>query len=328
MDFSTSILKADTIELHYWLNDGTHTMDAYIFNKCEFEFLGIANELSRALRLSVEIEVEPLGEGGIRAWFKFKKKTNDAIKLAILIYLLTEILGTPLRTTLEILTKEVVEKVFEDPEIRKLEKEKKIAELELDIAKAKTETNRLCKNIDENKIRKKQSNYYETVSKCKKIEKITVAGTDSEKETEYISKEVLAADFVKFIMTSDELDPDLDDNAIIEIVSPVLKKGKYQWIGIYLGEVIQFKMKSNEFKRMVLSGQVPFKNGSSITCLLVKNKKIDSQGDVKVLSYEVTEVYNFFENDCPIETPEGRRKRQRKEAEEKQLTLFSDDDFE
>lgn len=327
MNSNLTILDVETIELHYWLNDGTHTLDAHIFNKCEYEFLGIANELSKALKLSVEIEVEPIGEGGIKAWFRFKKKTKDALKLAVLIFLLTDILGAPLKTTLEYLTKEVLEKVFEDPEIKKLENEKKKAVLELDIAKARAEAERLCREIDENKIKKKRSNYYETASQSKKIEKISVTATDSGKVFDFAKKDVLAVDFKQFVMTSDDVEPDIDENAIIEIISPVLKKGKYPWVGIYNGEVIQFKMKSSEFKGMVLTGRVPFKNGSSITCLLVTNKRIDNEGDMKITSHEVTEVYNFFENDSPIETPEGKRKRQKREAEERQLSLFNEGDF-
>ena len=327
MKQAVSILDMNTIELHYWLKDGSHAMDAHVFNKCEYEFLGIVNELASKLKIKVDVEVEPLEEGGIRALFKFYREHKDAVKLAVMIYLLTDLLGTPLQTTLQHVTEEVIERIFEDPEIKELEDETKKAELKLDIVKIKAETERLSKNIDENKIQKKRSNYYETASRCKKIEKISVTGTDAYKEKEFVSKDVLAVDFVNYIMTSDELEPDEDDKAVIEIISPVLKKGKYQWLGIYQGEVIQFKMKSSEFKEMVLTGQVPFKNGSSITCLLVRNKIIDNQGDVKITSYEVTEVYNYFENDTPIETPEGRRRRQRRENEKKQLRLFKDEDF-
>lgn len=156
---------------------------------------------------------------------------------------------------------------------------------------------------------------------------ITVSATDADKTSDLISHDILATEFKQYIMTSDDLEPDFDDNATIEIISPVLKKGKYQWLGIYCGGVIQFKMKSDEFKDMVLTGQVPFKNGSSIVCQLVTNKRIDSQGDVKVTGYEVTKVYKFFENDTPIETPEGRRKRQKKEAEKNQMELFNSEDF-
>ena len=327
MNQTISILDMSTLELHYWLNDGSHTMDAHIFNKCEYEFLGVVKELASTLKIKVDVEVAPLENGGIRAWFKFYRENRDAVKLAFLIFLLTDLFCTPLKTTIEKVTEKVLEQVFEDPEIKRLENEKKKAELELDIAKIKAETERQCKSLDENKIQKRRSNYYETVSQCNKVEKITIGASDASREKDFISKDILAKDFELFIMTSDELEPDQDDKAVIEIISPVLKKGKYQWLGIYQGEVIQFKMKSNEFKTMVLLGQVPFKNGSSITCLLIRNKKIDSQGDVKITGYEVTEVYNYFENDTPIETPEGRRRRQRKEDEENQLSLFDEMDF-
>lgn len=327
MNQTISILDLSTLELHYWLKDGSHTMDAHIFNKCEYEFLGVVKELASTLKIKVDVEVEPLENGGIRAWFKFYRENRDAVKLAFLIFLLTDLFCTPLKTTIEKVTEKVLEQVFEDPEIKRLENEKKKAELELDIAKIKAETERQCKSLDENKIQKRRSNYYETLSQCNKVEKITIGASDTSREKDFISKDILAKDFELFIMTSDELEPDQDYMAVIEIISPVLKKGKYQWLGIYQGEVIQFKMKSNEFKTMVLSGQVPFKNGSSITCLLIRNKKIDNQGDVKITGYEVTEVYNYFENDTPIETPEGRRKRQRKEDEENQLSLFDETDF-
>ena len=75
------------------------------------------------------------------------------------------------------MTKEVLEQVFEDSEIKKLEEEKKKEELKLDIAKIKAETEKLCRNIDENKIQKKRSNYYEAASECKKIEKISISMT-------------------------------------------------------------------------------------------------------------------------------------------------------
>ena len=327
MNQTISILDLSTLELHYWLKDGSHTMDAHIFNKCEYEFLGVVKELASTLKIKVDVEVEPIENGGIRAWFKFYRENRDAVKLAFLIFLLTDLFCTPLKTTIEKVTEKVLEQVFEDPEIKRLENEKKKAELELDIAKIKAETERQCKSLDDNKIQKRRSNYYETLSQCNKVEKITIGASDTSREKDFISKDILAKDFELFIMTSDELEPDQDDKAVIEIISPVLKKGKYQWLGIYQGEVIQFKMKSNEFKTMVLSGQIPFKNGSSIICLLIRNKKIDSQGEVKITGYEVTEVYNYFENDTPIETPEGRRKRQRKENEGKQLSLFDETDF-
>ena len=131
-----------------------------------------------------------------------------------------------------------------------------------------------------------------------------------------------AYDGLKEYLASDELEPKQIDEAIIEIVSPVLKKGKYKWTGIYNGEVIQFVLKSNEFKTLVQTGQVSFKNGTSMKCQLIVKRKLDAEGNEKITGYEVPFVEATFENNSPIETPEGKRKRQQKEADDRQLKLF------
>ncbi|WP_321516009.1 hypothetical protein [Marinifilum fragile] len=124
-------------------------------------------------------------------------------------------------------------------------------------------------------------------------------------------------------MVSDELDPLNNENAVIEIISPVLKKGPHKWSGIYNGDSINFKLKSIEFNTLVQSGGIEFKNGSSINCHLVIKKKVDNEGLEKITGYEVLRVNNYFENDKPIETKEGRHYRQKKEAEKNQLDLFA-----
>lgn len=321
MNNTISILDANTIELHYWFKDGSHTMDANAFNQCEHEVLGIIGEIADKLQVQIGIEVEPLGEGGLRAWLRIIGEQKQAIKIAFIIFLFTEVISTPLTTTLDYITTKALDSFFEDPEIKALEKEKKKAELEYDIAKTKYETQKLCDSIDENRIKKKRSNYFEIASNNKKIDKITISVTDKDKTPKYAPKEIMSTEFSKFVLTSDDVDPDEDESAIIEIVSPVLKKGKYLWLGIYKGSVIQFKMKSAEFKTLVQTGQIPFKNGSSIQCHLLANKKINSEGEVKITNYEVISVDKYFVNDTPIETPEGKRNRQIREAEAKQYKL-------
>jgi hypothetical protein len=326
MSSSISILDANTIEIHYWLKDGTHSMDANVFNKCEYELLGIIKEVSSALKVQIQVETMPIGEGGLKAWLKCHEVTGNQVILSIVLFLCTEIVFTPVTTTLDYITTKVLEYIFEDPEIKALENEKKKEELKLDIAKLKRQTLLLCDTISENKVKKRKSNFYEAANKCKKIEKITFSVTDTYKTNNLNSKDVLAKDFPLFIMTSDVIEPDNDEQAIIEIVSPVLKKGKYMWVGIYNGIVIQFKMKSNEFKTLVQTGQIPFKNGSSIQCHLMTNKKINNEGEIIITGYEVIAVDKYFMNDTPIETPEGKRRRQKLEIEKrhKQLHLFDD----
>ena len=60
-------LNWNTIEFHYWFDDESHAMDAIVFNKCEYEFLGIAKEIAQKLKVELEIETEPLGEGGLQS---------------------------------------------------------------------------------------------------------------------------------------------------------------------------------------------------------------------------------------------------------------------
>lgn len=319
-----SILEGNTIELHYWFNDGSHTMSATTLNKCEYEFLGIAKEIAQKLKVDIEIETEPLGEGGLRSWFRFKSKEKDALKIGIILYLLTNVLGTPITTSLDELTRMAIQSVFESEEVKLLKEQKQIAELKYDIAKLEAETYKLSHAIDENVVKKRRSNYYEGLNSCNKIDKVSVSIMDSSKKNVYLQKEVMKKDFLNFIMTSDYVEPDNDENAIIEIVSPVLKKGKYKWTGIYNGEVIIFSMKSNEFKTLVQTGKIQFKNGSAINCHLIINKKVNAEGEVRISGYEVIFVNHYFENDKPVETPEGKRKRQTKEYEQQQMSLFPD----
>lgn len=329
MGASISILKANSIELHYWFSDDSHTMNAVVFNKCECEFLGIIKELATKLKIGIEIETEPLANGGLRSWLRIKPTQGvgatgitSKLKIAFITYLCTEVLLTPLTTTIQLATTYAVERFFEDPEIQELKKKKEKAELEYDIARLEVETKQLCNTIDENVVKKKKSNYYEAIENYKKVENISISIADNRKQI--IKEQKISRNaFSEYILSSDDLNPESNESAVIEIVSPVLKKGKYKWVGIYNGEVIQFRMKSNEFKTLVQTGRIEFKNGSSIICNLITNKKINSEGEVKITGYDVTLVEKYFENDKPIETLEGKRNRQKNEADKRQMKLFN-----
>jgi hypothetical protein len=115
----------NTIEIHYCFNDATHTMDAFVLNKCNYEALNIIKEVAHLLSVEIVVETEPFGEGGLKAWFKVlgKQENSKAIILsAIITALCTTILVTPITK----ITETVIEKIFEDGELKNLEKEKLI----------------------------------------------------------------------------------------------------------------------------------------------------------------------------------------------------------
>lgn len=317
-----SITDWNTVEVHYWFNDNTHLMDAFVQNRCEYELLGILKEISNTFKVEIIVETEPLENGGLRRWFKLASKEENkkaTITTAIITALLTTILVTPLSSTITKLTEKAIEKIFEDPELKDLEKQK----LKLEIEKLKQETGYNSQTLDRNNvIKKKKSNFYDSLDKYQRVEKVTFILADNNKKP-IEEKTVPRATFKEFILVTDELEPEEYDDIVIEIISPVLKKGNYKWMGIYKGEPVPFIMKSKEFKELVQKGEVQFKNGASINCSLTIKRKIDNEGLEKITSIEVNRVNHYFENDKPIETPEGKTHRKKKEAEKQQLNLFA-----
>jgi hypothetical protein len=53
-------------------------------------------------------------------------------------------------------------------------------------------------------------------------------------------------------------------------------------------------------------------------------KKVDNEGNIKTVGYDVFRVNSYFLNDNPTETSEGKRYKKQKDAEKMQLTLFED----
>lgn len=322
------ILPVDTLEIHYYFQDDSHSMDAIVKNNCERELLYIIKEISKLKNTEIIIETEPIANGGIRQWFKILKKEENEkapITSALIIALAISTLANPTGKVAE----KIIEKLFEDPEtielqneLLKIQKEKSLIELEkLKIEKAKLEID--SNMIDDSLIiSKKKSNFYHELSKYPKVTKISFTGTDSSKESKPYRVEVNSTNFNDFIIKSDELQPIYKESIDIELISPVLKKGKYKWMGLYNGDAINFSMQSDEFKELVQNGDIEFTNGSTINCSMEIKRKIDNEGIEKTIGYNVVRVNHYYKNNKPVETKEGKQFRQIREAESAQLKLF------
>lgn len=338
-----SLLNANTLELHYWFNDQTHTMDAFVQNKCERELLAIIEEIAKVFEIAIDIETIPLAEGGLIRWFKLllKNDKKQIIITALITALATGVIFNPIGTSLSEISNRLIEKIFEDEEIKSIEKEilrenlKNLKEdvetkdleqkkIEEEIKNLRFESEIKAQQLSINKvIPKKKSSFYDTLDKYKKVEKVSIIIEDNNNNP--IEELIINRDmFKKFIIISDDLEPVRDENAIIEIISPVLKKGDYQWRGIYKGQNLSFNMKSNEFKSLVQSGNIEFKNGTSINCFLEIKHRLDNNGNDIITERNIIRVNNYFVNDTPIETQEGKRHRQKEEADKRQLKLFDE----
>lgn len=318
------IRSANILELHYWLDNDLHSMNAIVQNKCEAELLSIINEIATIFESEVVIETEPLGEGGIRRWFKLvskNEKKNLSISVTVISTFAVTVLFTPISTAISKSVEIMIENVLED-DIEKESKELDNEEKKLKIEKLKLEILEKKKQIESSyKIQKRKSNFYEELEKDRTVNKVSFLVEDENKKPKLEEFHVTRNDFKNYILVSDKLDPITIENAVIEIITPVLKKGNYKWRGFYNDDVVSFNMKSNEFKTLVQTGKIEFKNGSSIDCVLEIENELDNEGNKKIIAYNILRVNNYFDNDKPIETPEGKMHRQKLEADENQFKM-------
>lgn len=311
---------ANKLELHYYFDDSddSHTMNAFVRNRCEYELLQIYSELQNELDIDVRVETEAFEEGGLIELWTFL--SDNAIQITLLLTALSQVLSRiPLRKSK--LEKKDLELSIEEKRlnIKALKRELK----EKDIQQITVQNLNLI--IDTNpKILKHLSNYYKQLYNYPKVKKISTTKLAENRMKIEESKFVSRTDFDKFVIESDELEAEIDENATIEIISPVLKKGKYKWKGIYdkIGETVDFYMKDKAFKQSVIAEGIEFKNGTFIDCILEESRKINEIGEIYTSAYSVLTVLKKHYENVVIETPQGKQYRKEKEAEKQQYKLF------
>lgn len=313
--------NANMLELHYYFGDTSHEIDALLRNKCEAELLGIILEAATLLEIDANLIKEAYKEGGFRDFWKAIGKSSPQITLLLLVIQI--IISTA---------------PFFDSENKELEKEEKrlsIEEKKLNINKLKQEiekgeqTNksidRAATSVGANlKIIKRKSNFYSLLGEHHKIEKIGFIVLNDDWQPVSNEKVVPRFDFSKYVLSTNKLRSEEDDCAVIEIISPVLKEGRYKWKGVYNENPINFEMQDYHFRDSVLFENIPFQHGSKIICVLVTHRELDEIGEIKITGYSVTTVLDKIDNDIPQETPQGKKYRHAKKLAESQGDLFNE----
>lgn len=116
-------------------------------------------------------------------------------------------------------------------------------------------------------------------------------------------------DFLKYVLKTDKLPPEMVTEALITIVAPVIDGSGMAWKGIFLDEPISFFMKDSAFKDQVVQRQVSFQHGDAIRCSLVVERKLDEIGEVIVTSRSVDVVIEKIDQGGVTETAQGKRHR-------------------
>ncbi|EFP1461013.1 hypothetical protein HPX07_001675, partial [Campylobacter jejuni] len=203
---------------------------------------------------------------------------EGGLKENIIIYLIGCILGYFAPAVNNILTFYLTgQNRLQNADLKLKDLEFKLKELDLKLKeeelKNKKSQNEYIKKIEENhKIYRLLSNFYKKVENYEKIKKI---GYQINNSNELI---IEREQFKSFIIEENK-DTEIVEDADIEIISPVLKEGKYKWKGIYNGEKIDFSMGDSGFKNAVIKQEYNFINGTTINCQLEISRTFDDYGE-------------------------------------------------
>jgi hypothetical protein len=302
----------EKLELHYYLSDkqSFEKMDAFVKNKAESELLKVFKEISDILELDLNFEIEALSEGGIKEFIKILKKKKTKKQIAKIMAVIGVIFSG-------VLTNIISDQFTKNPELEKSQLEESqlnIKKLKKDLEKedlTEEESTIIIQNLtviisNTDKIKFHRSNFYSNLLKENKIEQISTTELDENNKPLSKEKKVLRENFNSFIVHKVKIDSEFIEDANIEIVSPVLKKGKMKWRGYYDNKPISFNLMDSGFRNSVLNREVSFQNGTSIKCLLEFEKEMDDEGNIKITEINVFDVTNIFEGETTIITKRGK----------------------
>ncbi|KUY29537.1 MULTISPECIES: hypothetical protein [Elizabethkingia] len=307
-------LESNTLQLHYYLEKDSHSMDAIVLNKAEGELLKILNEISHILNVDLTIETQALEEGGVKAIYKFLTKKDYKKNTKLILGFIATISAT-------VIANVISDKITKDPEMEKLQKQ----EMRLNIMKLKKELNEAeekekghendtlkklssSENIsiisdyisESNKIKVFKSNFYSTAKNERKLTKISTQILDENKLPISKEKFVLKKEFADLILENTDLEDDYQQNIAIEIVAPVLKGNSLKWKGIYKGENVTFSLKDKNFRNLIEDKNLKFTNGTKIICDIETKRKMNKDGEI---IYGTKSVYDVV----AIHYPDGNK---------------------
>lgn len=327
------MVQADRFQIHYYLANESHAMDAFVRNKCEAELLALFQEICATLGTSIKIESIPLEQGGLREFWKVYGDSATQINttLAILTVLVSVFSTALSRIPISDPEKDAREKTIQELTID--EKRLAIEEKRLTLEKLReemkaghttTETiEKAAKAVELNlKIQSRRSNFYKYLSGYEKVTAVGFSAVDEANNDVVREHMVPRSDFRKYVLVDNNLPTETVDGASIEIVAPVLKEGNYKWKGIYKGEPISFSMTDAEFKNAVLQEQVAFQHSSCINCVLHIHRKFNEIGDIEITGHSVITVLDKTDGGTTHETPQGKKHRAYKKFVENQRDLF------
>lgn len=297
------IESSNKLQLHYYFSDSSHGFDAIVRNECEKELLHVYKEIASTLNLKLLIQAEPPKDGGFVEFWTFIGDNATQITVivsAAAIYL----------SRIPVENKKLTQLQIENLEIENELKRHELENLRLksnEIVVSRELIGQVVELLNLNyKIIWRRSNFFKKLLQYKRIEKIS--------SQRYFNEIPIGSDrvntraeFSRFVLETDDLPDITTDEATIDLISPVLKSGKFQWKGFYNQEIISFEMLDSDFSRMVQRGEVRMNNKVSITTRLHQKRRIDEDGHVKTYNFKVQVVLEYNVDGQITLTENGKR---------------------
>lgn len=293
------IEKSNRLELHYFFKNKSHSINSLLRNECEKEILYILKDISETLGLKLDLETLPPEEGGFVETWKFIGENSPQITLLVSVATLI-ISRFPVQN--KELTKLQIENLKLDNEIKKKELEK----LNLDFLQDEADITKQIINdtvilVNKNyRVSWRKSNFYKKLNNYHKIEYIEFLRYQDDKPIGNPRKTV-RKEFANFILHTDDLPSEDIEIAIIDVISPAIKPGKFKWKGFFNKEIINFSMLDQTFNQIVLNGKTIFSNKYSIEVQMTQERKINQDGNIVVTNTIVHKVLASIEGRKRIE---------------------------
>ena len=310
--------------IHYFLQNPTlHQLNARLVNSNQANIISIIELISAELGFEVDIDVLASKEGGLKDILRLKPKTTaDRWVMgacAIILTILSNIVSDFLTQDKELTQ---LQKEYYKARLEKIKQNEQVSEKQQhEIDKIKQRIDNLESTDTAIKIKRKRSVIYTQMNDNSQIISFAMEEYTVNEEIKTLGK-VDKKDFCKFI-TEQKKDVEIDEDATIEIISPVLNNSKYKWRGNYHDEVIEFSMKDKEFKNKILSEDLQFGSNNILSAKLEIRKNIDEDGNEKISGYAVLEVFGTELKEGYIEMPKTIRRR----SMQNQMDLFSFNDY-
>jgi hypothetical protein len=255
-------------------------MNADIFNNCQRQFINALKKTDKYFDEPLSIEVTARKEGGLID--NIKIITENPLALGVIVAFTTAFFTARFRQKPPA-TEETKNKIENVAAIKEAINAGTLTEDEFEYIVS-----------NEPELKKLKSNFFNSAKKDNTLTQVEVETTTEVNDKPVFRNIVVPYDkFDDFILVDDkddeELNPEVDNDARIFIIAPVLVKGvQTDWKGYYGGFPIGFKVTDNDFLNDIYSHETKFGNGTYIDCKLVSTTIIKAGTGKEHITWEVT----------------------------------------